>query len=830
MDGTDTPVILIRRGRPEDRIFLRSNPSPVEEYARDELRNHLHKMTGESPCIRRDYWRHFALPEQGNAVYINDTDAAQAAGMDTASLNLSEEAFHLETRQGNLYLVAGGPRGVLYGVYEILERLGCRWFTPEITHIPQSNEVTFGPVCETQTPAFEYRDEEWFVSAGDPTWAARNRLNGHYTPIPGYMGGFVDYGLFTHTIHRLVPPGEFFDTHPEYFCLVNGQRIPSHVCLTNPDVLKIATERTLQYMRAKPNCRIFSVSQNDTRSPCECPSCTARVEKEGSQSGPWIHFCNAIAEETVKEFPDNLINTEAYMYTIDAPRHVRLHPNVRVRLCVIEICQGHGMDVCDHPRTVQAYKALQDWGAITDQLYIWHYCTNFQNYTLPMPNMDELEHNLKLYRNKGVCGVMMQGCGEDGGAAAELGALRAYVLSKLLWNPDRDVWSLVDEFLPAYYGSAASRVRAYMDLYHDRVRNDRSIHPSMLDPTDHPLFQGDINAQAEVLLAQGEQNTSGAERDRVSMLKAGVTCARLFHEPYTFTVKGDTYESSATDADREDLAKLGQVWRECAAGRISEWTWLEMSLRQFQRHLTSYPVEWLRDDIQSLAIVPALGGSIAAWNAFDRQWLADTNPDYNIYNHPSSRFPPPMPQGYGEFGGRVALGGAFEQSRENGNTLVLRGEHQQLHIRRTYSLSNGALRVSSRVTNRRSKRARLVWGVSLHLLLPDLQSITIQSQAGSRTLSAKDMPDGDQNLRYAFVPENAVIVPKEETPLQAWHIQTPEHRIEGTIACGPAHQVAFMKTPEQGGMLGIDLRTINFWLEPEQSITTSLHAGIQKPG
>jgi len=62
-----------------------------------------------------------------------------------------------------------------------------------------------------------------------------------------------------HTFYPLMPPAEFFDTHPEYYSLIEGKRIHEHaqLCLTNPDVLEIIAERLLQKMRENPSNLIY---------------------------------------------------------------------------------------------------------------------------------------------------------------------------------------------------------------------------------------------------------------------------------------------------------------------------------------------------------------------------------------------------------------------------------------------------------------------------------------------------------------------------------------------------------------------------------------------
>lgn len=238
--SSTSPLLLAQGGNPLMKIVLPAGASAPEEFAAEDLRRHLHQLAGATPMMR------ISFPADAPTIFVNDQAAAEAAGIDVAGLALGAEAFHQETRGGNLYLLGGGPRGVLYGVYDLLESLGCRWFAPEVSVIPQRRRVELPALCKTGAPAFEFRDTyNW--EACDPLWWVHNRLNGQFTPVPGYLGGQVSYGLFVHTFYVLVPPGEFFATHPEYFSLLNGKRTweRGQLCLTNPEVLRIVTERVL---------------------------------------------------------------------------------------------------------------------------------------------------------------------------------------------------------------------------------------------------------------------------------------------------------------------------------------------------------------------------------------------------------------------------------------------------------------------------------------------------------------------------------------------------------------------------------------------------------
>jgi hypothetical protein len=792
---------LARSGVPLFRVEVASGAGAAEEFAAEELRRHLLEMVGVGPHLRNSSASRGS--ENGVVLHVNDREAAARAGIAPA---LRPEQFHLESREGALYLLGGGPRGVLYGVYELLDHLGCRWFTPELSRVPRDPNLRLPPLVKTGGPAFEFRDTfNW--ECRDPLWWVRNRMNGWYTPVPEYMGGHVDYCGFVHTFDGLVPPEEFFGAHPEYFSLLSGvrRRDGGQLCLTNPEVLRIVTERVLERMRQNPRATIFSVSQNDCTGPCECPACRAVVEEEGSQSGPILRFVNAVAAETSKVYPDKLLDTLAYWYSLDAPRKVTPHPNVRVRLCSINCCQGHGYGTCDHKESARFLRALEEWGRRTPQMYIWHYATNFANYPLPMPDLEELHANIGLYRKHGVYGVFIQSQGEEGGGAEAMG-LRGYVVSRLLWNPDQSVWPLVDEFLAAVYGAAAPHVRRYLDAFHDRVRRDGALHPSLYDPPTHRLFDEETCAPAERALAEGEALVAGAERRRVSLLRGGLRYARLMRVCGEFRREGDVYRGAATDEDRREFGGLVQLWREAGVQCVREGEWFEFTVQKIGNRLGAHRVEWLRDAGQEIAVVPALGGRLLEWHAGGRQWLAPADPANNWLTYP-------MSEGYAEF---VVVGlygysgwGETYRAARRGDALVLSAEvNRTLELTRALTFRNGELRVASRLTNAGPAAVACAWGCGLHLLAPPEAAVVFNDAATSVRLEWRDLPEGLGAARTLTGPQR---------PRGTWRVETAGAVLTHEHLGVPAER-AIVGRLEAKGVLALDLRTPHERLEPGKTV------------
>ena len=78
---------------------------------------------------------------------------------------------------------------------------------------------------------------------------------------------------------------------------------------------------------------------------------------------------------------------------------------------------------------------LEDWSKVSDRLYIWDYTTCFAHYPMPFPNWNVLQPNMKAFVRNHVKGVFEQACGAGGGST-DFNELRAYLLSKLLWDAE----------------------------------------------------------------------------------------------------------------------------------------------------------------------------------------------------------------------------------------------------------------------------------------------------------------------------------------------------------------------------------------------------------
>jgi len=431
-------IELVTNGRSDFSVNVGSAPTPSVLASADTLRSYIERVSGARLAVLR------SRPAKSREIVF---EVGESADPRLEIEELGRDGFRIRTDGGRLFITAATERGIRNAVYTFLETyLGCRKYSPTVEVVPRRPTILLPDIDDTEVPPVAFRMQNFF----DPSYAAWHKLDSR-----------DDWGLFVHTFRTLVPPEKYFGGHPEYFSLLKGNRTPDcQLCLTNPDVFRIVVDELRARMRENPEARYWSVSQNDTYCPCECPACAAIDSAEGSPAGSLLSFVNRVADE----FPDKVISTLAYQYSRAAPRHIKPRPNVNIMLCSIEC--NRSRPIADDPSSASFVNDVEDWSALTHNILLWDYVIQFRNLVSPFPNLRVLQPNIQLFVEKGITSIFEQGLSELHGEFAEL---RAYLISKLLWNPYIDADSVMDDFLRGYYGSAAPHIRRYIDAMHDAM-------------------------------------------------------------------------------------------------------------------------------------------------------------------------------------------------------------------------------------------------------------------------------------------------------------------------------------------------------------------------
>ena len=482
---------LIIEGKTDYSIVLPTEASVHEQNAAKTLQFFLSKMSIPLEIINEQKF------SGKNAIYLGKTDYAKDA--EISAVNLDEDGYLFKRLDNNLILSGGTENGLINGVYSLLESFGYRKYSAdEPVIIPKATSFNM-PKEEMKVPKIKYRTTNYY-DARNEEYSAWHKHSSRDS-----------WGLFVHTFEVLIPPDKYGKTHPEYFSLIDGERNPvTQLCLSNKDVFKTLVADLRKRIEKNSKAKYWSVSQNDNDKYCQCVHCKALNKKYGDlPSGSMVWFVNKVA----REFPDKVISTLAYWYTRAAPSNIIAEPNVNIMLCNIESTREKPVFDTDPAFTSD----LQDWGEMSQDILIWDYNIQFANPVSPFPNLHTIGPNIKFYIQNNVLALFMQATGNKG----EFGQLRAYLIAKLMWNPNADPNAIIDDFLEGYYGQAAAAIKNYIESMRNALLNDNFRLNIFGDPRDavNNYLAPEMMKEYNLLFDEAEKAVEGDE-EKFSRVRA----------------------------------------------------------------------------------------------------------------------------------------------------------------------------------------------------------------------------------------------------------------------------------------------------------------------
>ncbi len=229
---------------------------------------------------------------------------------------ISKQSFQLIEDGEDIWVIAGGPEGAIYGTMEVLECLfGVIWsglkegdiLTGPFRSIPvgvQKPSMAYRGM--ESTPSYEYQIADFLV------WMSRNRINAWHRNSACWdkMDSTLKKKVLniceSRSIHLVI--GEHvmdffisentFEEHPEWMGMRDGQRVkkafvvileashlnselPIQPCFSNKDFLDFYSEKIAAYIDKTPEIEIFSLWPHDgVNNWCQCKKCVNKTPFE----------------------------------------------------------------------------------------------------------------------------------------------------------------------------------------------------------------------------------------------------------------------------------------------------------------------------------------------------------------------------------------------------------------------------------------------------------------------------------------------------------------------------------------------------------------------
>ena len=559
----------------EYAIVVSANASPTEMYAAQTLQEYLNLLHHSNFEIITDEqpFDGFRFCVGATSIYYTHDDLNGKAA----------DSYVIAPFDNGLAIFGAGGRGTLYGVHTFLEDFcgfKCYAWYPAMVMTYDRMELPEEKI--EYEPYFEYRNTDW-RSGWMSLYSVSHKLNGAYQSYAPEQGGNIPYlgDSANHTLSTVFCSADkYFESHPEYFALHNGERVPGQLCLTNETVYEIVLEEVLKVLEKEhdrnADLQIISLSQADNLDYCECERCKALDNANGSHAGSLITFVNRIAEAVEhreEDYRNVAFDTLAYTYTRKAPSQAAPKDNVIVRLCTFECCFSHALDDPDCLRNRDLMEDLEDWCEICSRVYIWDYTTNFA-YTLGIfPDFGTLQKNMQCFYRYGVKGVYEEGNYYVDRCDTEFGELRTYLIAELLENPYCNYNEKMLEFCSHYYGEGGIYIKEIIDELTSCTKGHLDIYCRMGD-----TFSID-DAKAETidrLWALAENAADGAD-DALAAIERSKLSWR-----YVKAVLGLREFSGTLEENRDVREALYNDLIAHDVRMIDEWTWIEEDFSEYE--------------------------------------------------------------------------------------------------------------------------------------------------------------------------------------------------------------------------------------------------------
>ena len=441
LDEKNTPFSTAD-GRKITAIKLPENPDYWQLFAAARLRKYLYLQTGKILPVM------VGKSLSDNMINIGFPDKTLAG---TGKKNV----FKVSSGK-NILISADRNSNLVYGSYELLKRCGFKFYGRFYQVIPAGKSVVFPKFeCKGSTPLTYC----YYNMYGDMIGMGyRNKKliapSMHDRDLPHHNDVFI-------------VPASLFETKPELFALGRDgkRRDPRNrreqpKCFSHPEVRRLYKEAARRYLKAAPHAEYVMLSTCDFHNWCLCDKCRAQ-DKEGSWTKVFMDMINEVAEEVLPEFPGKKIITNAYTYTAEPVKGLKMHPSVVILYAFYKpfftsdsVNESYG--------NREGWRQLAGWRESMNNgnIMAFVYPIQFQTrYALTMPfaaTCERIEYSKKYnFDGFNLCGVTPQ-----------FEALMTYVWGRMLWQDNADIQALVKEHMEFYYGKKAS---PYMVKYFNRI-------------------------------------------------------------------------------------------------------------------------------------------------------------------------------------------------------------------------------------------------------------------------------------------------------------------------------------------------------------------------
>lgn len=589
---------LVRDGHPQAAIVYHDD----DVFAAEELRKYIKQMSGAALPMSTK------MPEEGQVVSIGRTAVLAQAGVDADSL--PEQGYMVKTTGRALILCGADKFATLYSVYWFLDnRLGCGWCMPgdmgEV--VPRSPDIEMSDIDVTRQPSLPVRSIYCNPPpGGSPAdavamidWSAKVGFNVAKFPKPEAFWQHnrelcvheakqkrgMQIAIGTHMFGRFLRANQHFEQHPEYFAVINGERVNRDgiLCMSCPGVAKEFAKHVVEYLDDNPDIDIIGLGYPDgTGNHCECAQC---LERNGLRFSPvrrklwstrtttdaYADFCNRVADKVTQAHPKIRLAALFYVNTLEPPSapDFRLHPRLDAVLALFNRYYDRSLNAtlsvpedyrrfASQPENLSNAEAhytyypqlLKRWREVASGPVYFHayFMGHGQTSGLIFPIHDVINQDLRFYHDIGLNGFYTQGNLNNTGVYS----LNFWIAARTAEDTSRNVDDLLPDYVTRFYTGAEAPMKTYFDLLARSKTRKTCLNTSPLAVLD--LYDADTLARSrELLEAAASTVTDPGVLGRIALQKT--TLIYVVRYGSFFTACFEAQEALGT----EDRVLIGEA-------------------------------------------------------------------------------------------------------------------------------------------------------------------------------------------------------------------------------------------------------------------------------
>lgn len=420
------------------RINIPLSADKLTSAAAEEFRNNFTILTGESLQVERSD----SLNENYNYIVLR--------------LNPTQKQnFCIYKNDRNITIQGNSAQNLTFGIHDFFSRYTNLSYQDKINikdnitikeDIEIPNQFSF---CST--PEFEYR-EPYFSTNFNPDFRNWNKTN--------YLE--LEWGIWGHNLSKIL---KNYSLPESAYAKVGSKRISDQYCFTNDSLFKYVNEKVALIYNSDHALNKYMILPNDNNIVCTCSTCKA-VGNTTTDAAPAVFtFLNKLA----KNHTNKTFFTAAYVTVKQVPSF-KAENNTGIFYSTIDIQKGIPIEKTKYYKKFEY--DIKRWKKYVNNVYIWDYAVNFDNYFDMYPVIKVTQQNLKLYSKLGVNGVFIHGSEYS---YSTFQNLKTTLFAKLLWNTNINVDKEIETYFHNNYSKKlAGILTSYYTFIEDSFLNSKT--------------------------------------------------------------------------------------------------------------------------------------------------------------------------------------------------------------------------------------------------------------------------------------------------------------------------------------------------------------------